>query len=484
MRTKDLKILSYIYLILPIIIFAIGWLKPIISVPVTLMLLTIIYLKFREKKDKAENIKFIKKRYIILIFLVLLIICITAGQGNMFYQSYDWHWRNAIFRDLINMEWPVHYENMDADLTYYIGFWMFPAAIAKIFLAFFGENVAWVIGNIIALLWCAIGILLTILWVFRLLKIKKKKDAIIALIIFFGFSGLDILGVFILKNNLLSNYLHAEWWAYNFQFSSTITQLFWVYNQCVVSWLITMMFINEKKCNNYLLIILLCLPYGPLPFVGLIPLFAVRGIKYLIKSIKKHKIKEFFKDVFSIQNILALIAILPIYYFYYTGNSATTSGGFRFDTAILNPQVIKYLLVFYILEVLVYAIFLVNKNKKDELIWVAVIELFFIPFFKIGNSIDFSMRASIPPLMILTFYLIKYIKNAKLKDIKTIILIVIFLIGTVTPILEYVRAINTIIENNKIDIVADDIKTFSNKELKDYQNFVSPSNSKFSYIKK
>ena len=69
------------------------------------------------------------------------------------------------------------------------------------------------------------------------------------------------------------------------QFSSFTTQLFWVFNQSIVAWIVTIMFIDEKKVNNYMLIILLCLPYAPLPFVGLIPLMATRAVKFLIKFV-------------------------------------------------------------------------------------------------------------------------------------------------------------------------------------------------------
>ena len=129
MKIKNLKILKYLYLIIPIICFFVGWLKPIVSIPLSILLLGTIILFFLKNKGTTEIIDetekdnhcFIDSTSIALIFLTVLLICITAGQGNVFYQSEDWHWRNAIFRDLINIKWPVYYEQLDASLTYYRG---------------------------------------------------------------------------------------------------------------------------------------------------------------------------------------------------------------------------------------------------------------------------------------------------------------------------------------------------------------------------
>lgn len=58
MNTKLLNNLTYTYLSIPTIIFLIGWCKPIISIPITiLILLSIIY---RIKNNKINILKEIK----------------------------------------------------------------------------------------------------------------------------------------------------------------------------------------------------------------------------------------------------------------------------------------------------------------------------------------------------------------------------------------------------------------------------------------
>ena len=190
MSIKNLKLISYLYLILPVIVFVIGWCKPIFSIPITIALLFVFKLTYNQYKKQNEN--FISKNKTIIIFIFMILVCVLAGHGGLFYQSSDWDCRNAIFRDLINFDWPVYYEKSDSALVYYIGQWMVPAVIGKLF-GFISPDVAWVKGNIALLLWDAIGVTLAILWVIKILKIHKKRDIILAIIVFLFFSGLDII---------------------------------------------------------------------------------------------------------------------------------------------------------------------------------------------------------------------------------------------------------------------------------------------------
>ena len=130
MTEKKLKLISYLYLIIPIIIFVIGWTKVVFSIPITICLIVIFKLLCNQIKYRNENIIEFKK--IIPIFIIILLICITSGLGGFFYQSSDWDARNAIFRDLVQQDWPVYYEKSNSALTYYIGQWMVPSVFGKI----------------------------------------------------------------------------------------------------------------------------------------------------------------------------------------------------------------------------------------------------------------------------------------------------------------------------------------------------------------
>lgn len=476
MKSSTLKKFSYLYLLLPIIVFYLGYLKWFISIPLVIGLLFLFKLLVKDK-TKQEN-DFLNKKYIVILGIVITIICFLAGMGGNFYQSNDYHWRNAIFRDMINFEWPVYYEKLDASLCYYIGHWIISAIIAKPFLMI-SSNVAWQVGNIALLLWSSFGVLLAMLWLIHLLKIKKGKYIFLAVAVFLLFSGMDFVGADLFNRAVVAN-KHLEWWTPGVQFSSMITQLFWVFNQTIVPWIITLMFLKEESPKNYLALGLLCLPYGPLPFCGIVFLFIGKGTELFVNAIKKKKISCFFKEIFSFQNILALFLIFPIYLLYYSNNSATTGGGFRLATELLNYASLKKIFLFWLLEIGIIYILLFWKNRKSILFHLSFLGLFLCPFFKIGYSSDFCMRASIPLLVVCAYYVINTLyqyciqKNKQtLSTVIMTILVEIFMIGAITPFFEFYRAFYTIKTTHKINAVADNIKTFSDKDPGELQNFIT-----------
>lgn len=342
------------------------------------------------------------------------------------------------------------------------------------------------------LFWCSIGVTLTIIWIIKLLKIENFNKILIVLLFFLGFSGLDFIGVFLTGSVKSFESMHLEWWALFFQYSSMITQLFWVFNQCIIPWIITLMFLNEKSVNNYALLILICFSYGPLPSLGLIPLMVIKAIYLFIKALKDKKVNYFLKDIFSIENIFSIFAIFPIYALYYFNNSAVSNGGdgdggIRLVKEIFHKKGIIALIEFYILEFGIYGLILFKENKKNIIFLTSFISLFFIPLISIGFGYDFSMRVSIPALVIINFCFLKFIleklnkynikslielfRNRKI-DLKLGLVIFIFSIGLITPIVELQRGLFNVIENKKLALIADDIITFSNDEEGEYLNFL------------
>lgn len=515
MTEDKLKKFSYLYLILPIIIFVLGWTKSIVSIPVAILLIIVfIILSNQLANIQSKDEVIISNKKSLVLFLFIIILCITAGHGGLFYQSSDWDARNAIFRDLINYKWPVYYEQNNCALTYYIGQWMVPSLVGKVINLIINciyqivpniprgillnnlQNISFQLANIALLFWNALGVFLACLWVIKILNINEKKDLFLAIFIFLFFSGLDIIGVIATNStSLLFERLHLEWWAWHYQYSSMITQLFWVFNQSIPVWIITLMFLKERKVNNYLVLILLALPFSPLPFLGLIILFGCNGICYLIEAIKDKKTIDFIKDVFSIQNILSFITILPIYAIYYFGNRSAkeTEGGAMFSviTEFLNPQEFVILSIFWFLEIGVYGLFLFKGHKKDPLFYTIMISTIIIPLFRVGHEFDFAMRASIPYIVVVNIWIIEtFLKWKKEHTIsfKFAMLIACLCIGFVTPCYEYYRAFFYITQTHKINLVCDYTKTFSNVKPERITNFVTENPKEnsifFKYIAK
>jgi lysylphosphatidylglycerol synthetase-like protein (DUF2156 family) len=95
------------------------------------------------------------------------------------------------------------------------------------------------------------------------------------------------------------------------------------------------------------------------------------------------------------------------------------------------------------LEVLVFAVFVYPVYGRTSVFAITIFSLLIIPFFKVGKSIDFCMRASIPALLMLCllvmFSLKEYISKRRL--IPAVLLIVVLFVGAVTPIHEISRTV-------------------------------------------
>jgi hypothetical protein len=478
-RLNHLKSLALLYAIIPILIFIMGWLKIIIAIPLFTIL---IYGVYHCKKDEDANkiltgyCFHVTKSQLFCLIGVALLWSFFAGQGGFFYQSADHHYRNAVLRDLITYSWPVLFPQFDTAMVYYIGHWLLPALAGKFFLFVFGTAAGWLFGNIFLYLWTSLGVFITTLLLIYTVKAYSLRKTILALLILIFFSGLDIAGIMwtnFTNTGPISLNSHIEWWAWFYQFSSNSTLLFWVFNQTIVPWIMVLLFINEQNVRNYILIGSCVLPFAPMPFIGLLPFLFVSGGKYLVNSIKNNNFKSFIADVFSPQNCTALFSILPVFLLYFAANNSSSAYGFRFNSDyIIKSPGLLFLLIFWSLECGIYLLFIFSANKKNYIYYITGIALFLIPVFRIGAGNDFAMRASIPALFILMIMIIQFLNRTisyhqKIRrlsiSVPAFVLIIALGVGAFTPLTEFRRAIATVIQQGKMNVTADNIKTFSNK---------------------
>src|SRR5450759_4725314 len=117
--------ISFLYLLIPFLIFCLGFLKTYISVCITLFFIWLVIKNWRRPTQESQSF-LISKRALVLTILAVLLWVVLAGIGGFAFQNTDFHIRNAIFHDLINYPWPVKYYTNPTDpsipytLTYYI----------------------------------------------------------------------------------------------------------------------------------------------------------------------------------------------------------------------------------------------------------------------------------------------------------------------------------------------------------------------------
>ena len=219
-----IKKIAYIYLLIPFILFSVGWLNWIAAVLVVLIIVAGFASTWRSLPSK-DLLEF-RNADLILMFVILGIWVFLSGVGCFTFQNWDHHSRNAVFRDLINYPWPVIYHfqpGVSAQfgipstlvMSYYFGFWLPSAVVGKLW--------GWNMANFSLFLWTYFGILMAVLLTATKLRISFLKTAL--LIIFF--SGMDFVGVILFKNIRGYTYpllwppiQHLEWWTAPYQYSS------------------------------------------------------------------------------------------------------------------------------------------------------------------------------------------------------------------------------------------------------------------------
>lgn len=446
--------LSYLYILLPFLIFAAGWMKIYIAVPVILILIFCFW-KICRESEQLWIPQLTKDNVIKVLFIVgaIALWVYMSGIGKFVYQNNDHPARNAIFNILVEYDWPVvNHEILSkfayvgdfetTGLIYYIGYWLPSAVIGKIF----GLRV----GYYAQAVWAVLGITL----VYYFICVKAKKVVIWPLWIFIFFSGLDIIGVYLTSADIAAyeSIWHAEWWSVPYEYSSMTTQLFWVFNQAIPAWICTILAYIQRNNRNLVFILACCMLSSTFPFVGLLLLTAFFCLSRKYPGLEQFRscgrkvrfreyVKAFVKDTFTFQNVIGggIIGILSFLYLF--GNS---SSGRMFQEDPRGPAYynsLPKLVLFLILELAVYAVFLYKYNKDNKLYYYVVLLLCIIPPIKIGYSNDFCMRVSIPLLFILMLLVIEAVSKAwKQKQYPMFIgLVIVLVLGSATPALELKR---------------------------------------------
>lgn len=427
------SILVYLYLALPAIIFLAGWLKWYLALPFGVLAAYACVRGFSDSiQDQCliiDNLTPADTKTFLKALLWITVWVYISGIGGWCYQNSDHEARNAIFRALVEYDWPVVSHDGTRGLIYYIGFWFPAACVGKIF----GLEA----GYAAQVVWAVLGIFI----VYYLICVYRRKVDLLPVAFLIFFSGLDYAGTWILGEEGidLRLALHLEWWAYDMQYTSMTAQLFWVFNQAIPAWVATALVLTQKNCKNLLFILSLIMLTSTIPFVGLIPIV----IYFYGKRVKKDR--SLWQEIFTVQNIIGVVVIGGCVFLYLIGNiSGAVIRPEEAAAAAVEPAArwLRYLL-FYGLEFGIYLYYISKYHKKDTLLYLITVILIVCPFIKVGYGYDFCMRASVPALFILLLMCMETFERLRLDGRKYLLAgyCVILLIGAITPFNEIHRSV-------------------------------------------
>ena len=172
---------ALLYLLLPNLLFLLGWVEPVASIPLCLLLIFAVAMLL--KKLRVPQIRFEKKDF--LFVLLLLFGCLFAveslGINGHAQQSGDFIVRNAIYDSLVRESWPLHSERGEY-FVYYHAYWLPPALLAK----WLGES----FSTIFLWGWTVLGFGLG----FSLLYLRFKRSTLLLMGILFLTGPLNTWG--------------------------------------------------------------------------------------------------------------------------------------------------------------------------------------------------------------------------------------------------------------------------------------------------
>ncbi|HNY50676.1 MAG TPA: glycosyltransferase [Smithella sp.] len=367
---------------------------------------------------------------VMLIFgTVVFLWLLLSGVGGISFQNADYLKHNGIFYDLIHFSWPVQYCSETGDihyLCYYLAYYLVPALVGKI------TNIDF--GHIFAFSWSFLGIWLVTLWIVKL----TNKTSLWLLLFFILFSGLDIIGTLWTNATVIVDGVpHLEWWAgYDFwNYSSNTAQLYWAPQHAIGGWLATSLLFGllqnkETKPIPGTFLLAISFLWSNFVLIGLLPMMAVLLLK------------NGYRNFFNLKSFLPAIGMIMPLGFYYLGNQYPHVHAFIWEQNRFINVFPRYLL-FCLLEFGIFAFFIFRHFHKLSpenrmLVIITMTALMVIPFYRFGHYNDLALRASIPSLFILQIILVRLWSNYS-RALK-IALVLVLIIGAVTPLAEIARS--------------------------------------------
>lgn len=416
--------MSFIYLGMPSFYFLFSFSKVWIGIPAVLSLSYILYKVMIRTQWKVDGSKV---KLLLLVCVVSSVWVLLSGGLLGISQNYDWIKHNAILNVLSHNSWPVNTE--DGNMRYYLGWYLIPALVMKLFN---GSG-----GILISSVWSSIGVILFFWGVVS--NVKSKSNALIIIFTFIFFSGADNIGYLITKFQV-NLPLHFEWWVGWIEYASNTTSLFWVQQHAIPAWIGITILLRRLDSSNLqsglLAILFIAIAFwSPFVAVGLLP--------FVIPILTKFGV---YKSIVNIENVIISVVVgVPIILYLLSNTGEIISGPIWVNKCVVIPNApcftISSFFLFLALEIGGAALVIVTckPSLPKSFLLIAVVSLCLIPLYKVGLLNDFGMRASIPGIAVLALACGKALTETNWP--KKLIPLLVVLVGVGIPLGEMYRGI-------------------------------------------
>ena len=411
--SKHLTRATFVFLVLPYLIFFYGWLHWWLAIAMTVVCLLPILWDWKRPSETSTPLQeqeeiTIKLWQIVIVCGAALLFVLISGIGGWGLQNKDWNKHNTLLKSLIEQPWPIFYQ-LDAarlPLVYYFAYYLPAALIGKAF--------GWVPANHALLIESWLGLSLTLLWGLILIKHSWWKAALLIVC----FSGLDIIGYLLIAPAapmLIGQTITAdnfEWWSIGWIYFSFTRVLFSVPNQGFAGWLALALILKEMLDHErkYTLWYLgLTTLWSPFITFGLLPFVVADWVS------ERHTLYDWIRK-YSLPNLCGvllggLVGFMYLSKFYplppQVGGKIIYGSVFALARNASEVIVILMLVaLFWLLECGIYGILAWKLLDRDDrqirlILIVGSVYLAILPFFQYGYYNDLLHKTSIPALFAL-----------------------------------------------------------------------------------
>lgn len=443
--TNTVLFIAFCLLLIPVVPFVCGFLKPWITVG-TMLLLTIWFgynTRYFIKEQTGlsalgTSIAYVWKE--ILLCAVVTTAWITfAGVGGIGYRHFDWYIINTTFHQLVHNEWPVWFTTSylgdkftyqeDRPFIYYFGYYLPAAALGKL--------AGWPASRLFLYAWtwlCTQTVLLLIvLYVRKAYTSVSLFSCVLILVGFCFFGGLDWWG------NLVLNVTpdRADIWSVPFVYFSNTRLAFWSPHNTLPIWLLLAIIVHDPSqkwaSNLFGPTLVAILFWTPIGLIGAVPFILV----YVF-------VKKPFRIFLSPASILISLALFILIASFILSNSFSFPVEWL-PTASWLPNFTTKYLFFLATELGAAALifYLVREemtSTEKQYIYLALFLLIIIPFIRIGLWNDWCSKTAMASLFVIAVLLLKGSINPSLPTGKRLAVGLAFALTCCTGFEEYIYA--------------------------------------------
>ena len=420
--------LAIIYLMLPVVVWLVGWFEWWFGVPLALLVAVGVWQVLKPGQAKINRRTLLsalrsalRPTTVALLLIALAWVMVTGAGGVFDDQTHHWDKHQAIFLDLSRGNWPVFLPTWTPDLSiyfsgeisqpgsllrYYLGYYMVPGLVGN----WFGPatlNVAVPLWT-----WCGVGLMLLLFT-----RCHRGWRVLAAAIVLVFFSGMDLVSGILLEGmewldieiawegwpeiRIGRNRLDGIWLKdVRVLYLSQVYGLMLIPQHFIAGGLCALLIVQLRRCGRFLAVSGVVLTaatfWSPFIAIGLLPLAAVMLVENGLRPFLRW------------QNLLLAIPLAALIFFYLSSGTGDIDRGWIWQIHSSDlPNLTRVLPILYLSEFVILAVLLVLLNprlRRDMLFIASLATLLFLPMYSYGYHNDLVLRGQIPALFLLSYY--------------------------------------------------------------------------------